>query len=152
MKTEFKVTKTKDAQYQLTSNTQNQLTFKEAQASVAALDAEIHKVNQNIEQLQKAIDTDKAKTDMESLHETLNMFLTLKDDWAEALKEEADLMEQNVRAKVKVRKAKTGYKRISDINQKIVASNTIMSEIAGELELDVGSVLMRKVRADFEKI
>lgn len=151
VKNNFEVKRDKD-KIVIVQTITKEMSANESIQELAKLRTEATQMMQQKEQIQKAIQDQAPQKDLAKAIESVEILRKLEKKWQILVKEDEELLYQDLRGRVKVAKAEKGFDRISSEDQKIAVANQILGPIANELKLDMTHPVVARIRRDFMKI
>ena len=124
----------------------------EALQQHGAFCAELQAIKGKQAQIKQQIESKIMEKQLESINTSLTDLEKIDESWKAIVQPEIDKIVKELRAEVKVEKAKRGYNRVSDRNAKIVLQNSILAPIVNAKNLDMAHPGVLLVKKDFDKI
>jgi len=128
------------------------MNFKEARGSIKRLKQNLAALMKQESDLEKEIKEKKQEMELEKVKSNLKVMRELDDKWEAAMLPLVESLAGEIKKKVKLAKAKRGYDRIKDSNERIVMQNNILGPICEELDIDMNESVVRGVKKVFDEI
>ena len=137
---------------QLTQTIEKTLDLQEAYNELQKLKGELVQLEKNKQQLEKDIEEDTLLKNLTEIQKNLEKFKILEKDWENIVKPHFEELKKEISKEVKIQKAERGYGRISDSTQKIILQNEILAPILVKHNVDMGHIMVRELKRDFDTI
>lgn len=128
------------------------MTPEESILEFQGLQGQIKKAEADKQQLSNAIQQKKLESDLEKIQKNLEELQPLHKEWEELNKPLHEEIKVKLKREIRKEKAKRGYERVEDTNQRIVLQNQILGPIAAEHNLQMSHLVIHELKKEFDQI
>jgi len=126
--------------------------FMESLSELEKLRTEKIQIENQIKQLQEAVDTGKLNTDLEQAKKNLAQVDTLEKEWEAAIEPKKEELINKMKLKISAEKKKLRYDPKQSMADKLQKMSQILGPVANEFSLDMRNKIVSDLRTEFDNI
>lgn len=124
----------------------------ESLSELEKLKTEVIQIENQVKQIEDAIESKKMEKDLEQSKTNLNQVKDLETKWTAAIMEKRTELVDKMKVKVKVQKTKLRYDPKKGMQEKLAMMSQILGPIANDFSLEMKSEIVQELRRDFDTI